>query len=218
MFMILVPAYNEAKTIVTVVKDLLSISDAVLVIDDGSTDATAELARASGAIVLRHRLNRGQGAALETGHVFARERGATYVAHFDADGQFDAADIPAAFQTVRSGKVDIVLGSRFLGGEESVPFFKRMLVLPVARLIDKMFGSVSLTDAHNGFRVMNKQALDVLRLTQDRMAHASEIPQLIKKHALQYIELPVSVSYKEFGQGPVGGFRVLRDLLIGKFI
>lgn len=218
MFVVLVPAYNEAGTIVQVVESLRAVSDQVVVIDDGSIDDTANLARAAGAIVLCHRLNRGQGAALETGQTYARKQRADLVAHFDADGQFDAADIPRARDYMENNQVDVVLGSRFLGNQNSVPFLKRMLVLPLARLIDKLFGSVSLTDAHNGFRLLNSKALEALRLTQDRMAHASEIPQLIKRHGLRYAEIPVSVTYEEFGQGPTGGLHIIRDLLIGKFM
>lgn len=218
MTIILVPAFNEAKTIESVVKELLSVGDSVVVIDDGSTDDTATLARSAGATVLQHTLNRGQGAALETGQIFARQQGADFVAHFDADGQFDTNDIPRALNLLKNNNTDIVLGSRFLGRQQSIPFLKRNVLLPVARLIDKLFGSVSLTDAHNGFRVMNACALHALQLTQDRMAHASEIPQLIRRHNLRYVELPVLVSYREFGQGPVGGFKILRDLLVGKFI
>jgi len=216
--MILVPAHNEAKTIENVVKQLLFVGDKVVVIDDGSTDDTALLAGNAGATVLRHTLNRGQGAALETGHTYARQSNADFVVHFDADGQFDFRDIPRALASMKEKNVDIILGSRFLGKEQKIPWLKRAVILPFARNIDRLFGSVSLSDAHNGFRVMNQRALNFIQLTQDRMAHATEIPQLIRRYNLRYAELPISVSYHEFGQGPIGGFRIVRDLLVGKFM
>lgn len=217
MVMALVPAYNEAKTIERVVRDLYMVADSVVVIDDASIDETARLAADAGAVVLQHSLNRGQGAALETGHVYARLNNADFVVHFDGDGQFFASDISRGLSLLKEKKLDIVLGTR-AQKKDSIPFLKRTFIFPVARAVDKLFGSVSLTDAHNGFRVMNRTALEVLQLTQDRMAHASEIPQLIKKYNVRYAELPVSVSYHEFGQGFGGGLRVVRDLLIGKFI
>lgn len=218
MIFALVPAFNEEKKIAAVVRSLLAQVNEVVVIDDGSNDATAQEAALAGATVLVHTLNRGQGAALETGHEYAREQQAEVVVHFDADGQFDPSDVGRGLVALQETGADIVLGSRFLEKTSELPWLKRHLVLPFGRLVDRFFGGVRLTDAHNGFRVLNKRALSVLCLTQDRMAHATEIPQLIARHQLSYSELPITVSYHEFGQGPFSGLKILRDLVWKKLL
>lgn len=218
MFLALVPAYNEEKNIADVVQSLLSEVDSVVVIDDASVDATAEVARQAGAVVLSHPLNRGQGAALETGHEYAREIGADYVLHFDADGQFDPADIAPAFQAVQREGKDILFGSRFLGKDSNIPWTKKNIMFPLGKVIDRFFGSLPLSDVHNGFRILNKQALEKILITQDRMAHATEIPVLAKRHGLRHMEFPVRVTYHEYGQGSLGGLQVVKDLFTGTFI
>lgn len=218
MFLAIVPAYNERAMIGSVVRSLFQHADAVVVVDDGSTDGTGEAARAAGAVVLRHDINRGQGAALETGHDYARMLGAEYVVHFDADGQFDSGDIPGAVAALKASGADVLFGSRFLGVSSAVPLFKRVGLLPLARLVQRLLTGVRLTDAHNGFRVMNAKALHAIRLTQDRMAHATEILALARLSGLTHIEYPVKVVYREYGQGLFGGVRILADLLLEKFV
>ena len=218
MIIAIIPAFNEAKMIGQVVRVVLPQVDQVVVVDDGSIDATFYEAETAGAIVLKHTLNRGQGAALETGQAYARELGASIVVHFDADGQFDPADIQRGIAALKTKEVDIVLGSRFLEKKSKLPWLKRYAILPFSRLVDRFFGGVRLTDAHNGFRILNARALENLKLSQDRMAHATEIPQLIARHQLRYAELPITVLYHEFGQGPVSGLQVLRDLIWQKIV
>lgn len=215
--LVIVPAHNEENTIGRVLRGLFEhgITD-IVVVDDGSTDRTAAVARQSGAAVLRHRLNRGQGAALQTGHEYAKASGADVVAHFDADDQLNPADIAGAVARLKAENLDIILGSRFLDGRSRVPWFKRRVLLPVARWINYVFTGLKLSDAHNGFRVLSRRALEKIVITQDRMAHGSEIPALIRRHSLRYAEYPVEVRYHEFGQGVGGGLRVVADLLLGK--
>ncbi len=214
----IVPAYNEAKNIGDVVRGLLPFVDEVVVVDDGSIDGTVTEARTNGATVLVHELNRGQGAALETGHEYARQKNAHIVVHFDADGQFNPVDVQKGIAELQNKNVDIILGSRFLGIKSNIPKFKKNIILPLARLIERMAGAAPLTDAHNGFRIFNNKALDVLRLNQARMAHATEIPQLINRHKLQYAEMPIIVTYKRFGQNLDGGFKIIRDLIMNKIV
>lgn len=218
MFLALVPAYNEEKTIGAVVEQLLPLVDAVVVIDDASRDDTAHIAEELGAIVLRHPLNRGQGAALETGHEYARLQGADFVIHFDADGQFDVADIAPALQALQNSDAHILFGSRFLGKESNMPWTKKYILLPLGKLVNRIFGSFPLSDGHNGFRILSREALEKIKITQDRMAHATEIPALAKRHGLRYIEFPVVVTYHEYGQGVVGGLHVVKDLFTGTFV
>ncbi|MBI2436510.1 MAG: glycosyltransferase family 2 protein [Candidatus Magasanikbacteria bacterium] len=218
MFLAIVPAYNEEKRISSVIQSLFQCVDEIVVVDDCSTDKTAEVAKKAGARVLRHKINLGQGAALETGHVYARERGAEFILHFDGDGQLSVEDISPAFEQLKTSGADIILGSRFLDTRSQVPWFKRTVLLPVGVLINKFFTGLKLTDAHNGFRILNARALDKIRITQDRMAHATEIISLIKKYNLKHVEFPVKVVYHEYGQRSMAGFRILKDLVFGKFM
>jgi glycosyltransferase involved in cell wall biosynthesis len=218
MFLALVPAYNEEKRIEQVLQGLFLQVDSVVVIDDASTDNTVEVAERSGAIVLRHEMNRGQGAALETGHEYARQVGADYVIHFDADGQFSVSDIAPALEKIQSENADILFGSRFLEKKSNVPWSKKYIIFPLGKIVNLIFGSLPLSDVHNGFRILGKNALEKIRITQDRMAHATEIPVLAKKHNLQYVEFPVEVTYHEYGQGGLGGVKIVKDLFTGKFI
>ncbi len=187
-------------------------------VDDGSKDNTAAIARSAGAVVLSHEINRGQGAAIETGFAYARTLSPTAVVTFDADGQFEVADIPRAVVFLQESGVDVVFGTRFAQGSKHVPFFKRTVLVPLARVIDRLFGAPALSDVHNGFRVFNTVALNSIVITQDRMAHASEIPRLVQQHRLRIGEFPVTVRYSEFGQGFGGGVRVVRDLVVGLFV
>ena len=218
MFLAIVPAYNEEKRIGSVVQSLFEHVDKVVVVDDCSSDNTVQVAKKAGAVVLHHKINRGQGAALETGDEYARYIGADYVLHFDGDNQFDVRDIAPALEAIKQQQADVLLGSRFLDGRSQIPWFKKHFLLPVAKLINIVFGGLNLTDVHNGFRILNINALKKIRITQDRMAHASQIPELIKKYNLKYLEFPVKVTYHEYGQRAIGGLRILRDLFVGKFL
>lgn len=218
MFLAVVPACNEEQSVGNVVRELLSVVDQVVVIDDGSTDATAQKARDAGAVVLQHRVNRGQGAALETGHEYARRNGADIVLHFDADGQFSITDIAPAKEALLHSQADVLFGSRFLADTSAMPWFKRMILFPIAAWINRTCFGIDLKDTHNGFRLLTKNALQVIRITQDKMAHATEIPVLAKKAGLTYIEFPVTVTYHEYGQGLLDGVDVVTDLVTGTFI
>ena len=218
MFVAVVPAYNEEKKIGSVVQSLFGHVDKVVVVDDSSKDNTSENAIQAGAIVLQHKINRGQGAALQTGHDYALKLNADYVLHFDGDGQFDVMDIEPALDKMKEKKVDILFGSRFLDDRTKIPWFKKYILFPPAKLFNKIFGGVNLTDIHNGFRILNRKALSSLKIEQDRMAHATEIPARAKKLGLKYIEFPVKVTYHRYGGGLTHGLGVVKDLLLGRFL
>jgi glycosyltransferase involved in cell wall biosynthesis len=218
MLIAVVPAYNEGKSIGSVARGLFEHVDRVVVVDDGSSDNTAQEAGAVGAVVLRHEVNRGQGAALQTGHEYATQLGADYVLDFDADGQFDVLDIAPALEAFQSSQADILFGSRFLGKKSNLPFFKKFLILPIAKLLNCLFVGGGLSDVHNGFRLYTSKALESIHITQDRMAHATEIVAQVRCARLKYIEFPVSVRYSEYGQGVNGGLMVLKDLVVGRFM
>ena len=215
MLVVIVPAYNEAERIGRVLRDLFEHDcKNVLVVDDGSSDATARVAKEAGAAVIRHALNRGQGAALETGNEWARQQGAEVVVHFDGDGQHEASDIAPAIAVLREHNLDAVLGSRFLGVRSRVPFLKRVLILPVSRLVNYIFTGVLLSDAHNGFRVLGSRSLHSICIRQDGMAHNSEIVAELKARGFRFAEVPVRVTYHEFGQGIEGGIKIIWNLIL----
>ncbi|EKD42971.1 MAG: hypothetical protein ACD_72C00515G0001, partial [uncultured bacterium] len=189
----------------------------IVVVDDGSQDDTAVVANKTGAIVLSHAVNRGQGAALQTGNEFALKKGAEIIVHFDSDDQFNPADINSGIDFLRQKELDIVFGSRFLDNRSQIPFFKKYFILPISRFINNSITGLKLTDVHNGFRVLTKKAAEKIIITQDAMAHNSQIPQLVKKFNLKYGEHPVEVRYFESGQGIAGGFKIIFDLIFEKF-
>ncbi|MBU4421843.1 glycosyltransferase family 2 protein [Candidatus Parcubacteria bacterium] len=212
---IVIPAYNEEKVIGDVIRQVREYYSDIVVVDDGSTDGTDEKARQNGAQVLRHILNRGQGATLRTGINYALAQGADIIVTYDADGQFEAGEIDKLCQPVIDNECDIILGSRFLSGNK-IPFIKK-LVLKSAILFTRAITGLKLTDTHNGFRVMNRKAAENIKIRQDRMAHASEIVHETARLKLRYKELPITVKYTTYsrhkGQRLTGAFHILFDLI-----
>lgn len=218
MIFVIVPAYNEEKNIGRVISGLFEKGfKNIIVVDDASTDGTVQIVEATGVVVLRHEINRGQGASLQTGNEYALQKGASLVVHFDADGQLNPSDIAEAIETMQKNNADVVFGSRFLDNRSKLPWTKRHILLPVSRLINRFLTGLKLTDAHNGFRILSKKALEKIHITQDRMAHNSEIVRQVKENNLVFVEHPVEVKYFEYGQNVSGGVKVLQDIFIAKF-
>lgn len=218
---IVIAAYNEAGAIGSVVRELRAGYPNVVVVDDGSHDATAQMAHEAGAVVLRHLLNRGQGAALQTGIAYALRAGAELVVTFDADGQHQPSDIPALARPIVAGEVDVCLGSRFLEHGGSVPLGRRML-LAGAIVFTRVTSGLKLSDAHNGLRAFSRKAAEMLDIHLDRMAHASELIDQIRSSGLPYREVPVHIRYTEYslakGQRSSAALRVALDYLIGRLL
>ena len=153
---VVVPAYNEGPRLAPTLRDLCAAYPNVVVVDDGSRDDTAAVALQANVWLLRHVLNRGQGAALQTGIDFALQHGAGAVVTFDADGQHDVRDIAVLLQPLRAGQADVVLGSRFLGQTVGLPLSRR-LVLKLGVLFTRCVSRVRVTDAHNGLRALSRR-------------------------------------------------------------
>lgn len=214
---IVMAAYNEANVIRPVVNSLLAIYPNVVVVDDASTDATAEILNQTHVNLLRHSVNRGQGAALQTGIEFALSQGADIVVTFDADGQHDLLDIPGMLAPIIAGECDVTLGSRFLGRTEGMPLARR-LVLKAGILFTRFFSRIRVTDIHNGFRALSAPAAAHIHLRMDRMAHASEILDQIRQSGLSYREVPVTIRYTTYsmakGQSSWNAVKIGFELLL----
>lgn len=218
---IVVPAYNEAGRIARTLQTLLPLYPNVVVIDDGSTDATRQAAHDAGAWVLRHEVNSGQGAALQTGLTFALNQGADYIVTFDADGQHDPGEIAQLLAPLQAATADVALGSRFLGQTIDMPV-SRKLILKAGVLFTRIVSNINVTDAHNGFRALTRHAAGKIQLKQDRMAHASEILDQIRLHQLRYVEVPVTIRYTAEtlakGQTSMQAVKIAGELLLGRMI
>lgn len=214
----IIPAYNEATTIFEVINKVKPMVDEVVVINDGSSDKTKELAKTSGTIVLSHIINRGQGAALETGNKYALNNGAEIIVHFDADGQFLAEEIKDIILPIIKGEADIVFGSRFLGKKSNLPSFKKYIIIPLAHLVNKIFIGTTLTDPQNGFRAMSAETARKIIIEQDGMAHNTEIISKTFENNLKIKEIPITVIYHDFGQRFSGGLKIIKDLILSRLI
>ena len=218
---VVIAAYEEGGKIGEVVSAVRARYPDVVVVDDGSSDETSRSASESGATVLRHAVNRGQGAALQTGIDFALAHGAGYIVTFDADGQHEPADIDAMLEPIRRGECEVTLGSRFLGEAVGMPRRRRFL-LRLAVLFGSAFSGISLTDAHNGFRAFSREAAERIEITLDRMAHASEIVDQVRRKCLTYKEVPVRISYTSYslgkGQSSRRAAKIALDYLLGKVL
>ncbi len=215
--LIIIPAYNEAAKIGEVIGGIKVCGDwDILVVDDGSLDETATLAKQAVAIVLRHKINRGQGAALKTGLEFASRSEYKTAVFFDADGQMSPLEIKLLNDKLAEG-YDVVLGSRFLGRTIAMPMAKR-LILKAGLIFTRLSTGLKLTDAHNGFQAWTVEALKRINLNQDRQAYASQLLSEIARNKLNFAEVPVTISYSDYsikkGQSIFNAFNILWDLLV----
>jgi len=213
---IIVPAFNEEQVIGDVVVGLRSVFVNVVCVDDGSRDATAEVALRAGAHVVPHPVNLGQGAAIQTGVEYARRQpGATLFATFDADGQHRVGDVVAMIDRISRGDADIDIGTRFNDAAASHPPPLKRIVLRAAAWLSPSSRRLGLTDAHNGLRVFNRTVADHLNLTMSGMSHAGEFIKLIDENHWRVVEMPVEILYTDYslskGQPLLNGVNIVFD-------
>lgn len=210
-----IPAWNEERTIGEVVRSVLPYA-AALVVDDGSGDRTAALARAAGARVVSHAVNRGLGAALGTGLEAALRLGAEAVLTFDADLQHSPEDIPAMLAPIVSGEADAVIGTRF-SGKGHMPLIRRVAI-GIGNLVTRLLFGISVTDSQSGFRAFSRAGARALTITTDGMEVSSEIVAEIRERGLRFKEVPIHAVYTEYslskGQGFLMGLRTLGRLVV----
>jgi glycosyltransferase involved in cell wall biosynthesis len=218
---VIIPVFNDVTTIRQVVEAFLTATPfTVIVVDDGSTTSINHALAGLPIIVLRHRVNMGQGAALQTGFVYARRLQPDIVVTFDADGQHSIDDLPEILAPIVNNEADAVLGSRFIQKSKLPIPPLRKTILQAARFINYLFSGILLSDAHNGLRAFNRTALEKMTITENRMAHASEVLFEISRHQLRYLEVPVSIHYtgysREKGQSAWDSIKILFDILLHK--
>lgn len=218
---IVIPAFNEGSIIGDVIIEVKNAGyKNILVINDGSLDKTKCIAEKSGAEVLNHIINLGQGAALRTGIEYLRENyDPDVIVTFDADGQHQAEDIEKIVRPVLEEDFDITLGSRFLEIKNEVPVFRKIL-LKAGILFTYFVSGIRLSDAHNGFRALGKKAIDSIQISQRGMTHASEIIEEIKTKNLKFKEIPVKILYTDYskskGQSSLNSFKIVSKILFRK--
>ncbi|MDI3496211.1 MAG: polyprenyl-phospho-N-acetylgalactosaminyl synthase [Patescibacteria group bacterium] len=213
-----IPAYNEEKSIAAVITRVKPFVDRIVVVNDCSSDNTAKIVQDYDVTLISHPLNRGQGAALQTGNEYALAQGADIIIHFDADNQFQAEEIPEVIAPLLANRADAVLGSRFLGKQSNLPALKKNLIMPLARTVNRLFFNIKLSDPQSGFRALNRHAAQTIKIQQDGMAHCSEIMHQLFTNKLRVSEVPITVVYHEFGQKFSGGFKIVKDIIIKKII
>ncbi|AXK45538.1 glycosyltransferase family 2 protein [Brachybacterium saurashtrense] len=212
-----VPLFNEGAVVGDVIRALRTRYPLVVCVDDGSQDDSARIAEEAGAVVVRHPFNMGQGAALKTGIDYAlRDPQMRQVVTFDSDGQHQVDDAAAMIALREEKGVDLVLGSRFLDARTRPGLLKRM-VLRGAVWYTNLTTGLKLTDAHNGLRVLGREACEKIAIEQNRMAHASEIVEEIGRHRLTIAEHPVHILYTDYsrskGQSVLNSVNIVIDML-----
>lgn len=218
---IVVPAYNEEKTISVVLDDLLRYfrAEEIVVVNDGSRDRTAEIARSKNVHVLTHLVNRGLGGALGTGIKYSLRRGARLILTFDADGQHLVSDALRVMKPVAEGKADFAVGSRLKGDTSQMPFVKRFGNF-VLDAITAVFARKYVSDSQSGLRCFNRECASKITITCDRYAVSSEIIIEVSKNGCRIVEVPIKAVYTEYsmkkGTNILEGVKIALNLLFDK--
>lgn len=215
---LVIPLYNEGEVIYDVLTEVRQTFPNVICVDDGSHDKSGAKALAAGAWLATHPINLGQGAALQTGIDFVlKKTDGKYLITFDSDGQHRVEDALAMLRTAEAEDLGFVLGSRFLSGKAETGTLKRLVLQTVAYLTRIRTGQV-LTDAHNGLRLLRRDVAENIEITQNRMAHASELVDQLLKSGAKWKEIPVHIIYTEYsrskGQSLINGVNILTELIM----
>ena len=190
------PMYNEEETIGTIVTKVLDYVDEVVCVDDGSSDSSARIAESCGAIVHRHRVNRGYGGALKSLFAKAREMNADALIILDSDGQHEPSDIPKLLKPILDGEAEFVIGSRFVdgGGSEDMPAYRR-LGIKVITAASNLSSDLEIQDTQSGFRAFSKLAIERLRFDSEGMELSLEMLEDAHEKDLTIQEIPTVIRY-----------------------
>lgn len=194
-----IPACNESDTIGMVIQETKKCVDTVFVVDNGSTDNTAEVARENGAEVIRHAVSQGYGAAQRAGHVAAMQNGFDYILQLDADGQHNPKYIPKLLETMQNSDYDIVIGSRFLSdGDKSLSFVRKIGIIFFSRVVS-FLGHVRITDVTSGFKVYKVSSLMKLSKSSDTHPALGQMMEIAKR-GMKIAEVPVEMPDRNTGK------------------
>lgn len=200
---IVLPAYNEEKIIQDTLREIQSVGyKNIIVVDDGSRDQTYERAKEiPSVVVLRHKLNRGKGAATKTGIEAAKLLDAGIIVTMDSDGQHNPADIARLIEPIQKNHCDVVLGTR-LKNPVGMPWYK-ILANHVGNAITWYFYGLWVSDSQSGFRAYSRHASELINTKTDRYEYDSEVIREIYVYKLKYKEVPIEVRYTEYSMGKV---------------
>lgn len=195
--LIVIPAFNEEKSLGGVIDDLNKFGyKNILVVNDGSKDKTAEIAQKKKVEVVSHTINRGLGAALGTGFAYAKKEKYDVLVTFDADGQHRARDIESLIVPIIEKQADVVIGSRFLGNWQSMPW-DRLLANVLSNLMTFTFYGVWSSDTQSGLRAFSRRGIELVQIRTDRMEISSEFYWEIAKNKLKFNEIPIQAIYNQ---------------------
>ncbi len=211
---IVIPVFNEARAIGGVIEEVRALGyEHLIVVDDGSSDATFYIARAYDVLAIRHKINRGKGAAVKTGIMVANLLDLDAVVTMDGDGQHDPADIQALVQPILDNMTDVVLGSRLLD-REGMPFIK-VIANKVGNFFTWLFYGILVSDSQSGYRAYSRYAALIIDTKADKYEYDSKVIREIKNNRLRFTEVPVHTRYTEYSmqkpnkQGLVNGLVTL---------
>jgi len=211
----LIPAYNEEQTLGEVLKHTAPHVDAIIVVNDGSSDRTALIAQTHGVHVVSHVINRGLGAAIGTGFAAAKKLNADMVVTLDADGQHDAAEIPKFVEAIEGG-ADVVIGSRMLT-RTGMPWYRQVANL-LGNLVTFFLFGAWVTDSQSGFRAFNAHALSKIEIKTNRMEVSSELIAESRRNQLHLVEVSIKAIYTDYslskGQSFFVGIKTLLKLVL----
>lgn len=188
------PAYNEERFIAKTILGCKPFVDKVVVINDGSTDATAMIAHACGAIVIEHVVNKGYGAAIRTCFDTAKDMDADAMIILDSDGQHECNQIPQVLSPVLNFEADVSIGSRFLEQKSEIPFYRKF-GMKILDTVTNKGSDIKFSDTQSGFRAYSKKAINSIQITNDGMSAGSEILLQIQKNDLKVREVSISCRY-----------------------
>ena len=205
-----IPAYNEQKNIARVIKEAKNYVDKIILVDDGSKDSTSRFGKKAGAIVLRHVVNLGKGAALKTGCDFAVKKGAEYIIALDADAQHNPSDIPRFTEKLK--KYDIVFSYR--NASKKMPFVLRFGNKFISNIVRILY-NVNLTDTQSGFRAFSKDAYKKIRWNAADYSMESEMISRVGKQKLKYVQIPIKTIYTDRYKGTtvLDGIKIVLNML-----
>lgn len=214
-----IPAYNEETTLAAVLDKTAPFVDGIIVVNDGSTDRTGEIAKSRGPTVVTHVINRGLGAAIGTGFAAATHLKADVAITLDADGQHDPSEIPLFVEAIESG-ADMVIGSRMLGGT-GMPWY-RQVANRLGNLVTFVLFGALVTDSQSGFRAFTAYALRHIEIKTNRMEVSSELIAEARRNKFNLVEVPIKAIYTEYslskGQSFFVGLKTLVKLVLRRII